>query len=146
MSEPLETRIAALDIGRKRIGVAVSDPFGHFAVGLNTVEIHPKRSWLEDLQHELSSYKLKSIVVGLPRTLKGVEGTQAEWVREMGDEIEAFFEVPVIYFDERLTSVLAQQTLIAQGIQPSRNKGLVDQAAAKRILQDYLDSHCRPTS
>lgn len=140
MSEPLETRIAALDIGRKRIGVAVSDPFGHFAVGLNTVEIHPKRSWLEDLKKELLSYPLSKIVIGLPRTLKGVEGSQAEWVREMGDEIEAFFEVPVIYFDERLTSVLAQQTLIAQGIQPSRNKGLVDQAAAKRILQDYLDS------
>lgn len=139
MADLAEARILALDIGQRRVGVAVSDPMRNFAVGLETVVIPVKGDWLEILKGRLQGYTIERVVIGLPKTLRGEEGAQAERVREIARRVEDSLGLPVVFLDERLTSVLAHQTLRAQGIQPSRNKGLVDEAAAKRILQDYLD-------
>ncbi len=139
MGELVEARILALDIGQRRVGVAISDPMRNFAVGLETVVIPLKGDWLEILKERIQGYTIERVVIGLPKTLRGEEGPQADRVREIAGRVAESLALPVVFLDERLTSVLAHQTLKAQGIQPSRNKGLVDEAAAKRILQDYLD-------
>ena len=137
-SSEIGHRILALDYGKKRIGVAVSDPFGNFAVGLDTLETHSK-TLLETLGKLCQEYTVTTIVLGLPKHMKGHEGIEAEAVREFGALLSDTLRVSVIYLDERLTSVIAQQELREQGVQGSRNKGLIDQAAACRILQDYLN-------
>jgi putative Holliday junction resolvase len=134
-------RILALDMGAKRVGMAISDPTGVFAVGLQTVAY--KELWHE-LHRLFTEYTVGQLVVGLPRHMNGTEGASAVKVREFVATFQSRFPQPVALMDERLTTVLAHQTLKSQGISPSRNKGWVDQAAAKRILQDYLDSH-RPS-
>ena len=132
-------RVLALDYGKKRIGVAVSDPMGNFAIGLQTITVSPKTDLIAALQQLRRDYPIQRIVLGLPKHMDGREGPEAETVRELGQKISESLNIPVDYLDERLTSVIAQQTLREQGIQGSRNKGLIDQAAACRILQDYLD-------
>lgn len=142
MSERSE-RILAIDYGQKRIGLAVSDPLGRFAVGLPTLERTRKTDLWTPLAALRDQYGIHTVVVGLPRNMDGSEGPMAHKVRAFGAMLSAQLGCEVTYLDERLTSALAEQTLRAQGIAPSRQKGLVDQAAAARILQDYLDSRCR---
>jgi len=132
-------RLMALDYGKKRIGVAVSDPLGNFAVGLDTIALSSRQNAITELREVCMQYNVEKIILGLPKHMDGREGTEAEAVRAFGDLLSEALNLPVDYLDERLTSVLAQQTLREQGIQGSRNKGLIDQAAACRILQDYLD-------
>ena len=132
-------RILGLDYGKKRIGVAVSDPFGHFAIGLETIVLNPKTDVIETIRRHCSAYHVRQVVLGLPRHMDGREGPEAEAVRAFGDRLAEALGIAVCYLDERLTSVIAQQTLREQGIQGSRNRGLIDQAAACKILQDYLD-------
>ena len=132
-------RILGLDYGKKRIGVAVSDPLGNFAVGLETIPLSSKENAVEAIGKICAQYSIETAVLGLPRHMDGREGTEAEAVRAFGTQLAEALGLTVDYLDERLTSVLAQQTLREQGIQGSRNKGLIDQAAACRILQDYLD-------
>jgi putative Holliday junction resolvase len=134
-----ETRILAIDLGARRIGLAVSDPTRTFAVGLETLIVTMKTDPVAELVTICQDYDVERIILGLPRKMDGTEGIQAEKVREFAEALTAATGLPLEFLDERLTSVLAQQTLRAQGIQPSRHKELVDQAAAKRILQDYLD-------
>lgn len=134
-----EGRILALDVGEKRIGMAVSDPTGIFAVGIDTLMLRPKTDVLAEVEQVCRDYQVYKLVVGLPMSLKGIEGRQADLVRAFAQSLQERLQLPLEFFDERFTSVLAHQTLKAQGIAPSRNRELVDQAAAKRILQDYLD-------
>lgn len=133
-------RLLAIDFGAKRIGLAVSDPTRIFAVGLETLFIRHNTDVIAELGLICQQYNVEKIILGLPKTLRGAEGPQADKVRVFADELAESLSLPIEFLDERLTSVLAQQTLREQGIQPFKNKDLVDQAAAKRILQDYLDS------
>jgi putative Holliday junction resolvase len=140
MSSELCSRILAIDVGTKRVGLAVSDPLGMFAVGLETVEVQSKQQLLEQITAVCKKYEVATIVLGLPKHMDGREGPEAEKVRKLAERLQAMYpEGSIQFLDERLTSVMAHQTLREQGIKASRNKGLVDQAAAKRILQDYLD-------
>ena len=136
-------RLLALDLGKKRVGLAVSDPTGHFPVGLDTVSFRSPEQLAPIIQALVEKYSIKTLIVGLPVHLKGVEGSQAEWVREVADYLALETGCQLIYLDERLTSVIAKQRLREQGIQPSRPKvraqGLVDQVAAMHLLQDYMD-------
>jgi putative holliday junction resolvase len=133
-------RILAIDLGKKRVGLAVSDPTGIFAVGLETLILHRKLDLLAELETLCRQYSIEKIILGLPVNMNGTEGTKAQEIREFAQALaERLPSIPIMFLDERLTSVLAHQTLQAQGISPSRNRELVDQAAAKRILQDYLD-------
>lgn len=140
MSSELCSRILAIDVGTKRVGLAISDPLGMFAVGLETVEVQSKQQLLEQITAVCKKYEVATIVLGLPKHMDGREGPEAEKVRKLAERIQVMYpEGSIQFLDERLTSVMAHQTLREQGIKASRNKGLVDQAAAKRILQDYLD-------
>ncbi len=133
------SRVLAIDLGKKRVGLALSDPTGRFALGLETLEITANTNLVTAIQTVCEQHQVQEIVLGLPLKMSGEEGPGAKRARQLAGVLQEKLALPVHLLDERFTSVLAQQTLQAQGIQPSRHKGLIDQAAAKRILQDYLD-------
>lgn len=139
--DDLPPRILAIDPGQKRIGLAISDPFGNFAVGLDTVGNYPGKDLIPELSAICRQYEVCKIVLGLPLHMSGEEGESARLARELAELLETGLKLPVELLDERLTSKLAEQSLRDAGIQASRRRkeGLVDQAAARRILQDYLD-------
>jgi putative holliday junction resolvase len=145
LEETLPPRVLAIDPGQKRIGLAVSDPFGHFAIGLDTMSNHEGKDLLPEISAICQQYEVKQIVVGLPLHMSGEEGTSAQQARELAAMLSEGLSLPVELMDERLTSKIAEQSLRDMGIQGSkhRKKGVIDQAAAMRILQDYLDRKAR---
>lgn len=127
-----------IDVGSKRIGVAVSDELGIIASPVGMVSRGPQ-SGREILAHaqRLGAVRL---VVGLPVGLSGREGPQAEDVRQFIDTIAAEVDLPVEWWDERLTTAIAERSLIASGTRRDKRKQQVDAVAAAVILQGYLDS------
>jgi putative Holliday junction resolvase len=128
-----------LDVGKKRIGVAGCDRTGLIATGLTTIE---RRSFLQDVEafrHIVKAREVQLLVVGLPYTMDGSVGFQAKQVQKFASRLSAALQLPVEYVDERLTSFEAEQSLIAENLSPSRNKGLIDRKAAAIILQQWLD-------
>jgi putative holliday junction resolvase len=134
-------RIAALglDVGRRRIGVAGCDGTGLIATGLTTIERKSFSQVVETLRQIIRDRDVQILIVGLPYSMDGSLGSQARQVQKFGDAISKALELPLEYVDERLTSFQAEQLLHAQGISPSRNKGLIDRKAAAIILQQWLD-------
>lgn len=139
--DDLPPRTLAIDPGQKRVGLAVSDPFGNFAVGLDTLSNHEGKDLIPELSAICRQYEVKTIVMGLPLHMSGEEGEKAQEARQLAALLFEKLSLPVELMDERLTSKIAEQSLRMQGVQSSRHrkKGVVDQAAAMRILQDYLD-------
>lgn len=140
-------RVIGLDIGERRIGVAVSDALGWTAQGLETITRGEPDQSLERLLQIIQEYKAETIVAGLPRNMNGTYGPQAESVRAYaGMLLEKVKEAmpehapELIYRDERLTTVAAQRTLLEGDVSRKKRKGVVDKIAAVMILQGYLDS------
>ena len=131
-------RIAALDVGQARIGVAVSDELGITAQGIGVVKRVGGRRDLEALAAVLAPYAPERLVVGLPLALSGSEGPQAAKVRRFGEEAGAHLGLPVEYWDERLTTVAAERTLLEADVSRRRRREVVDKVAATLILQGYL--------
>jgi len=138
-----ELRILALDVGEKRIGVAVSDPLGLTAQGLGVVV-------RRDLAHDLAAlvalaapYRIREIVVGLPRHLDGRLGTHAAAALELAEALGRELKVPVVSSDERLSTAEAERLLIAADLSRKKRRRVVDQVAATLILQGYLDRRRR---
>lgn len=134
-------RISALglDVGRKRIGVAGCDGTGLIATGLTTIERKSFSQVVDLLRQIVRDREVQILIVGLPYSMDGSLGSQARQVQKFGDAIAQALELPLEYVDERLTSFQAEQMLLAQGVSPSRNKGLIDRKAAALILQQWLD-------
>jgi putative Holliday junction resolvase len=132
-------RILGIDVGTRRVGIAISDPGNTFAVGLTTVEVQSTKEIIQNIARLAREYDVSLLVIGLPTNMNGSEGPAAQKVRYVAEHLKEELQIGIEFFDERLTSVIAHKSLRAQGIKPSRNKGLVDQAAAVTILQDYLD-------
>ena len=133
-------RVLALDIGEKRVGVAVSDPAGAVAspvAVLPAAEVEgmaaPFRRVIEDWEPEL-------LVCGLPRTLAGEDGPQAERVRAIAEKIAASCALPLEFADERLSSAEAKRILREQGLSEKEMRGKVDAIAASLFLQSWLDA------
>jgi putative Holliday junction resolvase len=129
-----------LDVGRKRIGVAGCDGTGLIATGLTTIE---RRSFVQDVaqfRDLVNERRVQVLVVGLPYTMQGEEGAQAKEVRRFARRLGAALQLPIEYVDERLTSVQAEQMMLAEGRSPSRQKALIDRKAAAIILQQWLDA------
>lgn len=141
MSDDLPPRILGIDPGDKRIGLAISDPFGNFAVGLETLGNYEGKDVLPEIKAVCDRYEVSEVVIGLPLHMSGEEGISAQKARALGEVLATGLNIPIIFMDERLTSKIAEQSLRTMGVQSSRHrqKGIVDQAAAMRILQDYLD-------
>ncbi len=133
-------RIMALDIGGRRIGVALSDPGRVLASPLTTLRAEPRAAAIARIAALAAQHEVAAIVVGLPLTLTGEVGPQAQIVQTFADELRQVVAVPVHLFDERLTSVAAERMMIELGIKPDRRKERIDEVAAAIILQDFLDA------
>ena len=133
-------RILALDMGDRRIGLAISDEMGWTAQALETLIRKDLRLDLSYLTELIRSRGVTEVVVGLPRHLDGHLGPQAQKVLTFVESLKARMPVPVLMWDERLTSREAERTLIDAHVRRSKRKTVVDQMAAVLILQNYLDA------
>ncbi|MBZ5629521.1 MAG: Holliday junction resolvase RuvX [Acidobacteriia bacterium] len=136
-------RILGLDVGSKTIGMAVSDPLGITAQGLETIRRKNKRTDFELLERAIREHDVREIVVGFPLRMSGQEGRQAEKVSAFADRLRARFQLPVHLWDERLTSVQANRLLREAELSIAKRAAAVDRMAAVLILQSYLDAHAR---
>ena len=135
-------RILAFDVGEKRIGVAVSDPLGITAQGIETY--HRTEDLEQDVAHLIklaNGYKPVKIVFGLPRNMDGSYGFQAQITREFADAVLAKWDGDHAFQDERLTTASARRVLIEADISRDKRKQVIDKVAAVVILQSYLDAH-----
>jgi putative Holliday junction resolvase len=129
-----------LDVGDKRIGIALSDPFGSFAQPHATLARGREAVDLSQLAAIAREHEVTGLVVGLPLHMSGEESAMAAKIRAFADRLGQELGLAVTYWDERLTSQEAERTLIAGGMRRKRRKQVVDQVAAVLILQGYLDS------
>lgn len=132
-------RVLGLDVGSRRIGIAVSDPLGITAQGLETLERRNKRYDFEHLQRVIRDYEVKEIVVGLPLRMSGAEGTQSEKMRAFAEELHKKFRLPVHLWDERLTSAEANRFLRETELSIEKRGKAVDRMAAVLILQSWME-------
>ncbi len=133
-------RILAIDYGKKRTGLAVSDPLQIIAGGLTTVETHRLTDFLRNY---IATEPVERIVIGEPRQPDGTPSENMARVRAFVQQWQkAMPSVPIEYYDERFTSVLAHQAMIAGGLRKKQrqNKGLVDEISATILLEDYMRS------
>jgi putative pre-16S rRNA nuclease len=133
-------RVLALDLGKRRIGLALSDELGVTAQGLNTLERTNIRADLLRLRQLASESKVALILIGNPLHMSGREGRQAEHAREFGARLQAATGLPVEFWDERLTTVEANRVLRQSGISIEKRAKAVDRLAAVILLESYLDS------
>jgi putative Holliday junction resolvase len=132
-------RYLGLDVGDKRIGVALSDESAILASGLDTVTRVGPRKDPKAIAALVRQHEAQEVVVGLPRTLDGGIGPQAQKVLEFIEDLRAVVKVPVVPWDERFTSVVANQALVEAGVSRRDRKISVDKVSAILILQSYLD-------
>lgn len=136
-------RVLALDVGSKRIGVAVSDELGITAQGLETIQRQNRRRDLEALSGLLNKYQVKEIVIGLPLRLSGAEGTQSTKMRAFAELLQSEFGVTIHLWDERWTSTEANRILREAELSIQKRAQAVDRMAAVLILQSWLEAHPR---
>ena len=134
------TRILALDLGKRRIGLAVSDELGITAQGLPTLERKNMRFDLERLAEIAREKSVNLILMGDPLHMSGDSGTQSEWARAFAGTLERHTGLKVRMWDERLTTVEASRVLRGSGISIEKRARAVDQLSAVILLQSYLDS------
>jgi putative Holliday junction resolvase len=133
-------RILAIDFGSRRMGLAVSDPLGITAQGLETLERKNKRSDFARLERTIREYQVTEIVLGNPLRMSGEEGTQSRKVAEFAEELRQRFVLPVHLWDERLTSSEANRLLRDAEVSLHKRTLAVDRMAATLILQSFLQA------
>jgi putative Holliday junction resolvase len=133
-------RVLGIDPGARRIGLALSDPEGQFASPLPAVVAHGADEIVRKLAAEVARCQAVRVVMGLPLRLDGSEGESARLARRLAERLQAETGLPVVLWDERLTSRAAQRTLNETGTRRSRRKQAVDSIAAALLLQSYLDA------
>lgn len=137
-------RIMGLDVGSKTCGVAISDPLGFTAQGLEIIKIDEEKGefGFDRLGELVKEYRVDKFVVGLPKNMNNTEGPRVEASKAYGEKIAELFQLPVEYQDERLTTVQAERMLVEQAdISRGKRKKVIDKLAAQLILQNYLDRH-----
>ncbi|WP_338555340.1 Holliday junction resolvase RuvX [Paenibacillus sp. KS-LC4] len=133
-------RTMGLDYGDRNIGVAVSDPFGWTAQGVEVVKKRRDNGELERLAEIVQQYEVSEIVLGLPKNMNNTIGPRGEISIEFAEQLRQKLHLPVHLWDERLTTVAAERTLIEADVSRKKRKLVVDKMAATLILQNYLDS------
>ena len=133
-------------MGSRRIGLAVSDPLGITAQGLETLQRRNKRHDFDCLERVIGEYEVKEIVVGLPLRMSGAEGAQAEKMQAFAEELRRRFRLPVHLWDERLTSAEANRLLRETDLSIAKRGKAVDRMAAVLILQSWMDMNRHPAS
>lgn len=135
-------RVMGLDVGSKTVGVAISDPLGFTAQGVEIIKIgeEAEEFGFDRLGELVKEYKVEKFVVGLPKNMNNTEGPRVEASKAYGYKIKEIFGIPVDYQDERLTTVQAERMLVEQAdISRGKRKKVIDKLAAQLILQNYLD-------
>jgi len=132
-------RILGIDYGTRRLGIAISDPLKITAQQMPTIKVQGLKQVLTELDQIIRSKNVAEIVVGLPLNLKGEKSASAQAVEKFVEQLKSQFKIPVHTWDERWTSITAQQTIRDLGKSPSRHKDKIDQISALLILQGYLD-------
>ncbi|MBB6282913.1 Holliday junction resolvase RuvX [Geobacillus subterraneus] len=135
-------RTLGLDLGTKTLGVAVSDELGWTAQGLETIAIDEERGnyGLERLRAIIDEYGVDAIVVGWPKNMNGTLGPRAEASERFAAKLREEFSLPVVLWDERLSTMAAERMLIAADVSRKKRRKVIDKMAAAVILQSYLDS------
>ena len=136
----LDGRIMGLDIGDKTIGVAVSDLMGLTAQGVTTIKRVGKKKDIEAIKQIIAEKQVNKIVSGLPKNMNGTVGPQGEKVLKFCDLIKEETGLEIDFWDERLTTVAAERSLIEGDVSRKKRKKVIDMLAAVIILQGYLDS------
>jgi putative Holliday junction resolvase len=129
-----------LDLGEVRIGVAVSDPLGMTAQGIEVIRRRSETDDMQRLGELIQQYEVQKIVLGFPKNMNGTIGPRGEITREFADLLKNTFELPVILWDERLSTMAAERMLIEADVRREKRKQVVDKMAAAIILLNYLDS------
>ncbi len=132
-------RIMALDVGDRRIGVALSDPEGILASAISVIKRSNKQRDVEKIAALAVEHEVETIVVGLPARLDGTIGEQAAKVQSFARDLERKASQPIVFWDERLTTAAAERMMIEAGFKRQKRKERIDAAAAALILQGYLD-------
>jgi putative Holliday junction resolvase len=132
-------RILAVDLGSKRVGLAVSDPTGTIASPLTTVAADPDESLPERLAGIATEQEAERIVVGLPREMSGARGPAAAGAERLAARLRTAAGLPVETFDERLTTAAAERSLLEGGLKRAARRQAIDRVAAAMLLQTYLD-------
>jgi putative Holliday junction resolvase len=143
----MRRRALALDLGKTRIGAAVSDPLGWTAQPLETIQVRSIRDTLARVRDWIEQYQVGTVVVGMPYNMDGTEGEQAQWARHVGERLAGKFpDVKIVYWDERLTTSASESVLLESGMTRKKRKTHRDQLAAMLILQSYLEFQRQPRS
>ena len=132
-------RLLALDYGTKRVGLAVSTPEQHIASPIETYVRRNPKADAEYYQSVVRNYNIVGIVVGLPMHISGDEGGKAREARVFGESIRQATGLPVVFWDERYSSTIAEDHLLAAELTKKKRKAFIDQVAAQVFLQSYLE-------
>jgi putative Holliday junction resolvase len=136
-------RWLGLDLGERRIGIALSDMLGLTAGGCGYRERSTLKADLEYFEHLIIKNKVTGVVIGLPVNMNGTEGPAAQKARHFGSQLQKAVALPVVFWDERLSTTAAQRVLVAADLTRRKRRTKVDQLAAVIILQNYLDYRAR---
>jgi putative Holliday junction resolvase len=136
----MAVKVLGIDLGEKRVGVAISDALGMFAHPLVTLTWKNEETFINDIEKLAKENAVEKIVVGVPYTMKGTRSAKTEEVLEIIEIMRNKLKIQIIEIDERLTTKMAEQAFLAVGKKSSKNRHKIDQVAASYILQSYLDS------
>ena len=131
-------RSLGIDLGDKRVGIALSDNSNLIASPFKTLIFNNQKDLLNQLRELINEFDVKTIVLGLPLSMNGIDSHQTKKIRDFKSSL-LIFKIPIIYEDERLSSVSAKKSMVIQNIKTGQNKSEVDMRAAAIILQQHLD-------
>ena len=132
-------RIMSLDVGSRTIGIACSDALLMTAQGIETIRRTSLEKDFNRLQELITEYEVHELEVGMPKNMNGTKGERAEKTEEFVEKMKEVIDLPVSYWDERLSTVMAERQLIAADVSRKKRKSVIDKMAAVVILQGYLD-------
>jgi len=136
----MKKRVMALDVGTKRIGVAVSDEIGMLAQGRGYISRSSDKKAVEEVRMTAEKEQVRGVVVGFPINMDGTIGERARDARKFAEQVKDATGVPVTLWDERLSTKEAERVMISADVSRKKRKEVIDKVAAQIILQGYLDS------
>lgn len=138
----MKDRVLALDVGDKRIGIAVSDPLGMIAQGIETYtrKENDAQADAQYINAMAEKYAPVRLLFGMPRNMNGTYGPQAEKVKGFAEEVGKVFTGEILFMDERMTTIMAERVLLEANVSRKKRKQVIDKMAAVVILQSFLDS------